>query len=343
MAGRSFISDLKYVESAVRRGEVSERGGYVFRRLTGFIESGSFTKSKNMKFLCRYWSSSYGELGRIWASQGYREKSQETFRVQMSNLGKMLRSLFPTFSRELFVSGTVLEKDEADFAAIETAVDALQGCMGLPEEVFIAEAVRYAGDACCDGEVSVGECRGTVEKLKPLMQSEVLKYLGGLDICQLKFIFSVLRRPLFGVRATACDTEKLELMKMFGAVGTAAADAETAAEAVKRDKPAKVLVEAAEKTPYNLSFSKSLSDILTQRGNDRLTDEETREWLAMPEAEKDKYRRRLANFLSVFTEEGFRRQMAHYNPLALGEVLDGGYPVKEGEERYQFRKQEGAI
>lgn len=333
MSRRSFISDLKYIEAAVQRCRVSGRGEFVFRRLAEFVEAGSFTKSKNMKFLCRYWNRSYDDLGRIWVSQGYKEKNQETFRVQASNLSKMLFSLFPTFCRELFLAEEVMEDDEADFAEIEATIDALENSSGLPEEMFIGEVLYYPDDVHYKKGISVDDCRNAIKKLKPLMRSEVFRYLDDVDTDQLRYILSVMERPLFGARATACDPEKLELLKAFGASESA-----DLTETGRKAEAVKMFIEVPEKTPYNLAFSKSLSDILTQRPNDRLTYEEIKEWTEMSGKERDEYKRKLANFLLVFTEEGFRRQMAHYNPLAVSEVLNGYYPVKEGEQVYQFRK-----
>ncbi|MCM1217828.1 MAG: hypothetical protein NC548_25330 [Lachnospiraceae bacterium] len=331
MGRRSFLSDLKYVKKAVERCEASERGEHVFWKLAGFVEAGSFTKSGNMKFLCQYWDRDYEDLGRIWKSQGYKEKNQETFRVQASSLGKMLSSLFPMFSREMFVAEEVTESMEEDFRAIELTVDALQNSTGLPEEVFISEAVDYADGTVCGRKITVDDCRGTIERLKPLMRSEVSGYLGETDAEQLKYIFSVLSKPLFGARSTSCDAEKLELLKAFAA-------SESAGAARTRKKAERVYVEVPEKTPYNLSFGRSLADILTHRANDRMTDGEVREWQEMTEEGKAEQKRRLASLLAVFTEAGFYRQLMHYNPLAVQEVLHGDYPVREGETVYQFKK-----
>lgn len=333
MPKRSFFSDLRYVEAEVQRGRVSGRRKEVFRRLTDFVEAGIFTKSKNMKFLCRNWDRGYADLCRIWAGKGYKEKNQETFRVQASNLSRMLYSLFPMFSRELFVSETAMEKDEADFREIEAVIDALEELPGLPEEIFISEVVYYPDSDCCGKTVTVEDCRGTVGKLKPLMRSEVFRYLDSVDTDHLKFILSVMKRPLFGVRSVTCDSEKLELLKAFGASEASGAIGTEAKAEVEKD-----FVETEEKTPYNLAFNKSLSDILTQRADARLTHDEAASWQAMTEDERDLYKRKLANFLLVFTEEGFRRQMAHYNPLAVAEVLSGDYPAGEGRESYQFKK-----
>ncbi len=333
MPRSSFISDLKYIESAVRRGVVPERGCHVFGRLAEFVEAGSFTSSKNMKFLCRYWNRSYEDLGRIWAGQGYGEKRQETFRVQASNLGRMLYSLFPAFCRELFVSESVWEGEEAGLAEIEITIDALQNLPGLPEEMLVGEVVCYPDSNFHRKGITVEECRGTVRKLKPLMRQEVFRYLDGVDTDQLKFILSVLKRPLFGARSVTCDPEKLELLKAFGVSEPAGI-----AEPEWKAQPEKAVTEVLKKTSYNLPFGRHLLDILMQRADARVTHDEAKEWQGMAERERDAYKRKLANFLSVFTEEGFRRQMAHYNPLAVREVLEGGYPVWDGEKSCRFKK-----
>lgn len=335
MAKRSFLSDLRYIETAVQRQAVPASGVEIFKLLVGFVEACPFSKSKNYKFLCRNWRLDYGSLNRVWVSEGGKSKKQATFRVQASSLSNMLYSMFPSFSRELFVSDIYDEATEQGYQEIKATMEVIRVSSGYPDELFISEVSSCTDNLCPDGAVSAEDCLTTAAQLKPLLKSEISAYLGSVDQDQLKYILSVLQKPLFGVRSVECNTEKVALLKAIG-------ESNAVLPCASQEKPVKVrevFVEVPEKSPYNLAIGKSLSDVITKRANERITPEETAKYLRLSEAEKAKRKRTLVKLLLLFTEEGLQKQLSHYNSLELCEVLNGDYPLTDGETAYCFKPQ----
>lgn len=335
MAKRSFFSDLRFIEAAISRQKVSERGEAVFETLVEFVEDCRFTRSKSYKFLCKNWRLDYGSLEKLWAAEGGKAKGQATLRVQASCVSQMLYSLFPTFSRELFV----LDMGDDGFQEIETTISIVGQTSGYPQELFVSELTDYMVSAYYKGDWKVEDCLDTAAKLKPLLRTDVHDYLDRLDRDQVKYILSILCQPLFDVRSVQCNTEKLALLKAIGVSNIQVGQSEQS-EQDGQDKVAirEVKVEAPERTPYNLAFTKKMADILTECAGSTMSIAETKEFLKMPETERDKRKQKLAKVLYLFTEDGLRSQLSHYTSQEIREVLDGDYPVGDGETVYKFKK-----
>lgn len=333
MARRSFFSDLRFIEGAIHRQTVSDRGEAVFEALVEFVEECGFSQSKAYRFICKNWRLDYGGLEKVWVSEGYKAKNQATFRVQVSCLSAMLYSLFPKFSRELFVTDLGKEVLEEGYMEIESTVSVIGQSAGFPQELFVSEVLDYPDNLCYGGDLKAEDCLDTAAKLKPLLKAEVFGYLDGLDINKIKYIISVLQKPLSAARSVGCNTEKVALLK---ALGVSDARLEQGAQdgVVVRE----VKVEVPEKTPYNLCFSRKMADILTECASARMTIDETKEFQRMPRAEHDRRKQNLAKILYLFTEDGLRSHLSNYSPIDISEVLDGSYPVREGEAAYKFRK-----
>ena len=339
MPRRSFFSDMRCISDGIKRLVDSDRAESVFQNLVCFVESADFSTSLGVKFICKNWRYGYDELSRLWASQGNTERKQTAFRSQASSVSRMLYSMFPGFSRELFLSEPDADS-EADFLEIETTIDVVQSYFDEGQVMFISEVLSYPDSLLCSSDISVADCQDTIRRLKPYMRSEVYKYLDDVDIDQLKFILSILSRPLFKARGGFCDLDKLALLRAFASAPfvpalTSSPDA-VAPKAVPAVKEA--YVEVPECIPYNLGFTKAIAGILAQRENDAITPEETSRYQNMSEAERIHRKTQLSKLLLCFTEEGFRDQLQHYNPIELREVLSGDYPMKDGSAPYQFRK-----
>lgn len=332
MAKRSFFSDLRFIEAAISRQKVSERGEAVFETLVEFVEDCRFTRSKSYKFLCKNWRLDYDSLEKLWAAEGGKAKGKATLRVQASCVSQMLYSLFPTFSRELFV----LDMGDDGFLEIETTVSIVGQTSGYPQELFVSELTDYMVSAYYKGDWKVEDCLDTAAKLKPLLRTDVHSYLDRFDRDQVKYILSILCQPLFDVHSVQCNTEKLALLKAIGVSNTQVGQSGQDGQ----DKVAirEMKVEVPEKTPYNLAFTKKMADILTECAGSTMSIAETKKFLKMPETERDKRKQKLAKVLYLFTEDGLRSQLSHYSPIEISEVLNGDYPVNEDETAYKFKK-----
>lgn len=329
MAKRSFFSDMRFIDSEIQQHRISSRGESIFESLVEFIEDCSFSKSRHYKFICKHWRLGYDSLQKIWDDSGYKHKNQEAFRVQASCLSRMLYALFPSFSRELFI----LDLDEDSFQDIETTISVLGQTAGFPDELFISAVTDYPDNLRYEGDMSAEDCLATMGKLKPLLKAEVFEYLDGLDLNHIKYILSTLKKPVFGVRLSRCNKEKITLLKTLGASCVQLEEHGQDKVIVKERR-----VEVPEKTQYNLSFTKRMADILTECAGAKMTIEETKEFLKMTEKERDMRKICLAKVLRLFTEEGFKRQLSHYSPIEINEVLNGNYLVGEGESIYRFMK-----
>lgn len=338
MAKRSFFADLRFLDTELKRLRLSERCEDVFRNLVAFIESASFTTSGSFKFICQNWRLGYTELCDRWIASGNEEKSSTTFRVQTSNLSSILYCMFPDFSREVFLDD---QDSEPELVRIELTISALESSSRYGSQtLFIAEVSNYLDSYDYTGQLTIADCVETIRKLKLLTKSEVYRFMDELDMNQLKFVLEVMSRPLFGVRGRTCDKDKVDLLREFESCDASLLTATTASLEVPKQKVVEkpVYVETPERTPYTLGITKAVADALTSKAEAKITTQESEEYTRMTQVEKDKRKRYIYKILRSFTPDGILNQLARFNPIEVAEVLDGDYPLEEGEEVFPFKR-----
>lgn len=338
MSKRSFFADLRFLDTELKRFRMPERCEDVFRTLVDFIESADFTTSGSFKFICQNWRLGYTELCDRWVVSGNEEKSSTTFRVQSSNLSSILFCMFPDFSREIFLSD---QGFEAELSRIELTISAIETYSNCgSHNLFISEVSDYLDSYGHTSKLSIADCLETIHKLKLLTKSEVYRFMDELDMDQLKFVLEVMSRPLFGVRGRTCDRDKVELLREFESCDASLLTATTASPAAPKQKVVEkpIYVETPERTPYTLGITKAVADALTTKAEAKITTQESEEYTRMTQAEKDKRKRYIYKILRSFTPDGILNQLARFNPIEVAEVLDGDYPLEDGEEVFQFKR-----
>lgn len=82
-----FFGVLKILEKSSADGALSDQAASLLRRLTDFVEGGSFTKSKTDQFILENFRLSSAEMTGKWnALHPDRKKLDSTFRGQVSVL-----------------------------------------------------------------------------------------------------------------------------------------------------------------------------------------------------------------------------------------------------------------
>lgn len=334
---RNFFSDMRYINDAKKKLKLTESGEQTFDGLVEFVESCSFTKSKHSKFLCENWKLDVDALSELWTRRTGQAKAPSTFRDAISNTGAVLYSMFPSFSRELFVTEIIDDDVTKGLANIDLVVEMLSNTDCTPVELFEPSVRSYVSPSVEVKEFEVEECRDVIKAIKPLLTQEVYRYLDGLDFDKLAFILSVLSEPLVRSKERTVNLTKLKVMKELGLAKGGVLPSVDPAEPVIKTK--KVYVEVPEKIPYKMSITKSLSDLLEKREKSPITPEEVEAWDKKSEASKESAIKMMLKIFTVMTEDGFEKWLAKQYPLVLSEVLDGRAPI-EGAPDISFRKEE---
>lgn len=344
---RSFLSVLKNLERSSADGVLPKKADALLRRLIGFVEGGSFTKSETDKFILENFRLSSAEMTKKWNDLHFdRQKEDSTFRGQVSLLGHYLSSLFSVTPDEL--SEAFLISEAGVLKRMAGLLDAFAlGDFDLTERFPAIARGGFLPAYTTDSAYDMKDCSREIQLLKSLDRSVVEEMLSEIDMDKLVYVMQTIREPLVKdmqaeiagkkkkVRTASVNCGKLEFCRAYGM-----AKAVQPKPSANREVSAQDLGVSAcrtEEVPYNLEFSRALSDILTKRSEERLTGEEAVRWSGMTEAQRDEEKRRLVRFLLAFTKEGFQHLLKRYHPLVVQEVLNGDYPAEQGAV-YQFRK-----
>lgn len=318
LAKSNFFADMRQIDSCFQSSGGSERGEGVFRHLVSFIEEGSFTKSVHVKFICKNWRLSTSGLADAWESQSGTRKSENTVRSQVSVASSQLLSMFPSFSKDIFMLSDVSSEDELALSEIEAIIDSMSGSSLVPSGVFIDEVVNYPDSLDYIGSYTIEECSDVIRAIKPFMKSEVFRYLDEVDLDKLKFVLSVLSEPMASVHDRSVNVQKVQLLK---ALGLSDSESLQSGEVVKVIEK-RVAVEVPEKVPYNLKVTKSMCDVLTKRLNTPATHDESVVFQGYSSEEKEEQRLRVRKLLNAYCEKGFEEYMNRVNVLMLKEVVE---------------------
>lgn len=345
---RSFFTVLKMLEKSSADGKLPDKEDALLRRLIRFVEGGSFTKSETDKFILENFRLSSAEMTGKWNDLHFdRQKEDGTFRGQISVLGHYVGSLFSVTADELleaFLSGRsgVLNRTEALLEAFTYGDFDLSGRFSAVIQGGFLSA--YETDAVYE----MKDCSREIQFLKSFDRSTIQKRLEKVDMDKLVYVMQTIRRPLVTdmrvemtgkkkkVKTARVNLEKLEFCNIFSKMK--AGQPECAADMERPLPDAGTAAFGVEKLPYRLKSGRTLSDMLTQRSKDRMTDEEAARWWGMTEAQREEEKKRLVKLLMVFTEEGFQKQLKRYSPLTVQEVLDGDYPQNREEQPAHRKK-----
>lgn len=343
-----FFGVLKILEKSSADGALSDQAASLLRRLTGFVEGGSFTKSKTDQFILENFRLSSAEMTGKWnALHPDRKKLDSTFRGQVSVLSHYLYSMFSTAPDELLEG--FLNNEKGVVRRMSEFLDA-----SALEEFHIADrfpAVTQSGFLpayTTDSGYDMKDCIKEIQLLKSLECSTIQKMLEKIDMDRLVYVMQTIREPLVTdirvkiagkkkkVKTARVNHGKLEFCKVYGMVK--AKQPEPAPDRKVLHQDSGVAASGPEETPYHPESGRTLRDILMQRSKDRMTEEETVRWLEMTEAQRNEEKKRLVRLLMVFTEEGLRRQLKRYSPLTVQEVLDRDYPAELEKAACLFKK-----
>ena len=345
---RSFFGVLKNLEQSSADGVLPNQADSLLGRLISFVEGGSFTKSETDRFILENFRLSSAELTGKWNDQHFdRQKEDSTFRGQMSVLSHYLCSLFSVTPDELMEA--FLSNREGVLKRIANLLDAFDlGDFNLADRFPVLTQGGFLPAYTTDSSYDMKDCMKEIQLLKSLDRSVIQKMLEDIDMDKLVYVMQTIREPLVTdmqveiagkkkkVKTARVNFGKLEFCRAYGMVKARPPRSVSNMEASLQDSG--VLPSKPEEVPYNLEISRILSDILTKRSKERITEEEAIRWSGMTEEQRDEEKKKLARFLLAFTEEGFRRLLKRYHPLAVQEVLAGDYPAEQGKTAYQFRK-----
>ena len=304
MSGLNFFRDLRKLTYYRERRDLSEYGSSVFDGLVGFVEECSFSDSKNARFICENWRLDDIGLRDLWYRRTGIQKSERTFRSQISNLSSVLHGMFPGFAIEAFLSSS---EDSVRLRSIESAVELLSGFVGTSRDMFCSEVCDYNDTKEYSRVYKVDELRPLLNMLKPLTRRSIYAYLDGVDSDQLRYVLSVLDAPLYEASKNGANTAKLEILQALGVAS---------APDVMSDM----------ESPYSFVLPESFSHIISGKDGQPVTE-------AMREAKMDNpddWEKTKSFFADLFLKlrpDYLMPKLESLSPLMLQEILDGDYEV----------------
>ena len=356
---RNFFRTIVILESEDAARKLPKDISKLLNRLILFIEAGTCSKSPTEKFILKNFRLGAAELTKLWnkAHPGC-SKKPDTFRGQISLLSQYVGKLFGVSPDEMY--NAFVNGDARALGHMSDILDFYEvGNTDLAEQYpFVLQGGVLAADACSNSEYPIGECAAEIQLLKAFDKDSIRQMLTGIDMDKLAYVWQCLSQPLVvdvyeklgdrsrKVKSPLVNQRKLELCRALGKTvpcrfkpfhgdadmgvmgGTLAEDESAHAMGKVPGEPGAI--------PYNLSFNESMAGVLTKRLEDKITIDEAVTYQKLSEAERENRKTKLANLLYVFTEDGFRSQLAHYNPIEICEVLSGNYTARCS--GYQFRK-----
>ncbi len=356
---RNFFRTIVILESEDAAGKIPKYISKLLNRLILFIEAGTCIKSPTEKFILKNFRLGAAELTKLWnkAHPGC-QKKPDTFRGQISLLSQYVGKLFGVSPDEMY--NAFVNGDARALGHMSDILDFYEvGNTDLAEQYpFVLQGGVLTAGACSDSEYPIGECAAEIQLLKAFDKDSIRQMLADIDMDKLAYVWQCMSQPLVvdvyeklgdrsrKVKSPLINQRKLELCKAFRAVVPGQfkpagnnTDTGVLADALTGDATAHAMKKVPGEPgviPYNLSFNESMAEVLTKRFEDKITIDEAAAYQKLSEAERENRKTKLANLLYVFTEDGFRSQLAHYNPVEICEVLSGNYTARCS--GYQFRK-----
>ena len=319
MQRKNFFKELRYIKSCLSQGQYEADGklynysketNAIFNRLVEMVKACPFTNAKASKFVCENWDKSAKEMSLL----GTESRAEETFRTHISNTSKLLYSLLPCFSADIFISESFEKLHE-----LECCMDAMELSFSIPEEVFISEVcnyIDYRSDSC---SFSLEECENEIALLRLLTKSNIYSKLDDIDPEKLSFLLRILNQKTTHIRSHSVNTDKVLLLKELGLVGSDSVFAEAlktdSTEVSLPDEREVALVSEDNTKPYVFNIDDAMFEILKKR---LVTEGKYDD----PEKSNEENIKNAIGSLSVYTLEGFKRYLYSRNIYDLKVALE---------------------
>lgn len=308
MARPNFFRDMRTLDYYREKLDLSECGSKVFEDLTSYVEECPFSHSANAKFICENWKYDDIGLAELWAKRTGSQKSNVTFRAQISQLSSVLYGMLKDFSVEIFLSAS---EDLKKLRNIESTLELLYGFVGKSDDLFCAEVCSYVDDLNYEKTYTVEELKPLIEFLRPYMKHSIFSRLDDVSLDKLKYLLSVLNEPMSMATKKGVNSEKVKILEALDLAS------ESIVSVAKEDS----------ETPFNFIMPKTFLSLLLERVNLPITDEMRQAKAADPV----KWEERKTSFADIFLKlRTFYMvpTLTKANPLMLQEVLNGDYEIR---------------
>ncbi len=329
MKNTTFFGVLVLTEKSIARGECDDDGIRLYNELVEYVESCPFTKSLATKFICKNWRLKPRELTKKWNSLGF-DKSNSTFRSQVSTASKLLYSIFGNINPQIFMTCSSLTDSNL---TIRNNVNLYLCSLGFEdvsvEGIFIQEVKYYFSNTTYTKDYKLIDIKDELNVLKPLLRPNVYRYLDNVCEDKLKYILSTLDKPLSSVRSRSINKAKLEILRYLGLLDDEYVNfpEHTISGVVSQV----VELEVPEKHNYKLGITKRMANALEYKLSSKCTKEDVDQFERLRSSGRlDNTYRKLYKQLSFVTEEGFIDTINSINLLVLTDLINGTYEGANG-------------
>ncbi|MBO5238036.1 MAG: hypothetical protein J6B50_04605 [Lachnospiraceae bacterium] len=248
--GRNFFFMLSETEK-----EIEGKGVVLitaFNRLVSFVESGVWTSSPSSKYIAKNWRLTSKELCIKWNNEEVSEKSENTFRSQVSTLSRQLYALFPQ------VEKAFIDDDKKAIQEILGTIDLLSDGDEFYNDLFVAELVEDYSDYS-GREYSLEDCMNEIHLLAMLRKRYLFEMLDLVNRDKMGYLHKVLQTPVASMRYRTINSKKLKVLNMMEEAGASTTLFDGAAQNIEKvQEPAKV----DNNLKYRFSDMRELVDVL---------------------------------------------------------------------------------
>lgn len=204
--GRNFFFILSETEK-----EIEGKGVVLitaFNRLVSFVESGVFTSSPSSKYIAKNWRLTSKELCHKWNNEEVSEKSENTFRSQVSTLSRQLYALFPQ------VEKAFIDDDRNSIQEILGTIDLLSDGDVFYNDLFVTELVEDYSDYS-GREYSLEDCMNEIHLLAMLRKRYLFEMLDLVNRDKMGYLHKMLQTPIASNRYRNINLKKLKVLSLM--------------------------------------------------------------------------------------------------------------------------------
>lgn len=198
-------------------GEVWEKlkeTRHLLARLIQFVESGELVSSSEAsKFICKNFRLDSVEMTKAWNIKYQSDKSNNTFRSQISTLS---RKFYKLFGHDIYTLFAIQDAD--GLQKIKVKLNALQSVDISFDDLFFSELSSICRG---DGEIAssnlhVEDCNAELEFMRKILKSRFISALGKYDVNKLAYIRYILNTPLVDSKGICINEQKIKMLKALG-------------------------------------------------------------------------------------------------------------------------------
>lgn len=205
-----------------------------FNRLVSFVESGVYTSSPSSKYIAKNWRLTSKELCIKWNNEEVSEKSENTFRSQVSTLSRQLYALFPQ------VEKAFIDDDRNSIQEILGTIGLLSDGDAFYNDLFVAELVEDYSDYS-GREYSLEDCVNEIHLLAMLRKRYLFEMLDLVNRDKMGYLHKVLQTPIASNRYRNINLKKLEVLNLMEEAGASTTLFDGVAQQTEKiQEPAKV-------------------------------------------------------------------------------------------------------